>query len=88
METNSTAKVERIILRHCSGSKAGREEVFDLHQLQALTIGRHPSSSVHYDESKDDLVSGQHARITQDAADATAFTLTDLNSRNGLYVDK
>lgn len=88
METNSTAKVERIILRHCSGSKAGREEVFDLHQLQELTIGRHPSSSVHYDESKDDLVSGQHARITQGAADATAFTLTDLNSRNGLYVDK
>lgn len=88
METNSTAQVERIILRHLSGSKAGREEVFDLNQLQELTIGRHPSSSIHYDESKDDLVSGQHARITQDTADPTAFTLTDLNSRNGLYVDK
>ncbi|HEX4947570.1 MAG TPA: trypsin-like peptidase domain-containing protein [Blastocatellia bacterium] len=88
METNSTATVERIILRHLSGSKAGREEVFDLHQLQELTIGRHPASSVHYDETKDDLVSGQHARITQDANDPTAFTLTDLNSRNGLYVDK
>ncbi len=88
METNSTAKVERIILRHLSGSKAGREEVFDVGQLQELTIGRHPSASVQYDEAKDDLVSGQHARITQDAADATAFTLTDLGSRNGLYVDK
>ena len=88
METNSTAKVERIILRHLSGSKAGHEEVFDVNQLQELTIGRHPSSSVQYDEAKDDLVSGQHARITQEAADATAFTLTDLGSRNGLYVDK
>ncbi len=88
METNSTATAERIILRHLSGSKAGREETFDLHQLQELTIGRHPSSSVQYDETKDDLVSGQHARITQDASDPTAFTLTDLNSRNGLYVDK
>lgn len=88
METNSTVSAERIILRHLSGSKAGREEIFDLHQLQELTIGRHPSSSVQYDESKDDLVSGQHARITQDANDSTAFTLTDLNSRNGLYVDK
>ena len=88
METNSPAKVERIILRHLSGSKAGREETFDINQLQELTIGRHPSSSVQYDETKDDLVSGQHARITQDASDATAFTLTDLGSRNGLYVDK
>ena len=88
MDTNLPAKVERIILRHLSGSKAGHEETFDLNQLQELTIGRHPSSSVQYDETKDDLVSGQHARITQDAADATAFTLTDLGSRNGLYVDK
>lgn len=88
MEPNSTAKVERIILRHLSGSKTGKEETFDLHQLQELTIGRHPASSVHYDETKDDLVSGQHARITHDAADPTVFTLTDLNSRNGLYVDK
>ncbi len=88
MESNSTANIDRIILRHLSGSKAGHEETFDLHQLQELTIGRHPSSSVQYDEAKDDLVSGQHARITQDANDPTAFTLTDLNSRNGLYVDK
>ncbi len=88
MDMNLPAKVERIILRHLSGSKAGHEEVFDLKQLQELTIGRHPSSSVQYDETKDDLVSGQHARITQDAADPLAFTLTDLGSRNGLYVDK
>lgn len=88
MESNATTKIERIILRHLSGSKAGKEETFDLHQLQELTIGRHPSSRVQYDEAKDDLVSGQHARITQEAADPTAFTLTDLNSRNGLYVDK
>jgi serine protease Do len=88
MEAKSDTQVGRIILRHLSGSKAGQEEVFDLKQLHELTIGRHPSSSIHFDENKDDLVSGQHARITQDAADPTIFILTDLKSRNGLYVDK
>ncbi len=88
MEAKTETSVERIILRHLTGSKAGQVETFELKQFPELSIGRTPSSTVRYDADRDDLVSGKHARLTTDPADSTVFTLTDLGSRNGTFVNK
>ncbi len=88
MEAKPETKVARIMLRHLTGSKANQEEPFALSQFPEITFGRLPSSTVRFDADLDDLVSGQHASITPDTADQTAFTLTDLGSRNGTFVNK
>ncbi|MGH7712202.1 MAG: FHA domain-containing protein, partial [Gemmatimonadaceae bacterium] len=36
----------------------------------------------------DDLVGRQHARLARDPNDKYRFSVTDLNSRNGTYVNK
>jgi S1-C subfamily serine protease len=88
MKSKPESKIERIVLKHISGTKAELEEKFDLAQIRELTIGRHPASAVRYDENRDDLVSGNHARITRDLSDLNSFLLTDLGSRNGTFVNK
>lgn len=80
--------MERIVLRHLTGSKANQVEEFPLNHITELTFGRDPASVVKYDPDRDDLVGRQHAKIAQDAADPTQFTLSDLNSRNGTYLNK
>jgi serine protease Do len=87
MEAKTETKVERIILRHLTGSKANQEEPYDLSQFPEITIGRHPSCVIRFDENLDDMVSGKHAKITYDTANPTAFTLTDPGSRNGTFVN-
>ena len=80
--------MERIVLRHLSGSKANQVEEFPLSHFKELVAGRDPSATVKYDPDRDDLVGRQHAKIAQDPGDPTQFTLTDLNSRNGTYLNK
>ena len=80
--------MERIVLRHLSGSKANQVEEFPLAHFKDLVAGRDPSATVKYDPDRDDLVGRQHAKIAQDPADPTQFTITDLNSRNGTYLNK
>lgn len=86
MKSKPETKIERIVLKHLSGTKAKLEEKFDLAQFRELTIGRHPASVVRYDENSDDLVSGNHARINQENGQHD-FTLVDLGSRNGTFVN-
>ena len=80
--------MERIVLRHLSGSKANQVEEFPLNHFKELVVGRDPSATVKYDPERDDLVGRQHAKIAQDPADPTQFTITDMNSRNGTFVNK
>ncbi|HSB08162.1 MAG TPA: trypsin-like peptidase domain-containing protein [Blastocatellia bacterium] len=80
--------MERIILRHLSGSKANQVEEFPLAHFRELTIGRDPSSTVKYDPDRDDLVGRQHARVIRDSAHPGEFLITDLGSRNGTFVNK
>src|SRR5712692_3141898 len=80
--------MERIVLRHLSGSKANQVEEFPIAHFRELIFGRDPSSSVKYDPNTDDLVGRQHAKIVQDPAEPTQFTITDLNSRNGTFVNR
>ncbi|HVG19978.1 MAG TPA: FHA domain-containing protein, partial [Blastocatellia bacterium] len=80
--------MERIVLRHLSGSKANQVEEFPLNYFKELVFGRDPSSSVKYDPDRDDLVGRQHAKLAQDPGDPSQFILTDLNSRNGTFVNR
>jgi len=77
-----------LLLRHLKGSKAGETETFALSAYSELMIGRDPASAVRFDPAQDDLVGRQHARITRDGPDATTFTLADLDSRNGTFLNK
>ncbi|HZI18095.1 MAG TPA: trypsin-like peptidase domain-containing protein [Pyrinomonadaceae bacterium] len=79
--------MERIVLKHRTGSKANQVEEFPLAHVKELILGRDPSSTVKYDPDRDDLVGRQHARIAQDPNDPTQFTVTDLNSRNGTFLN-
>jgi len=78
----------RIVLKHLSGSKAGRVDEFPLPQFTELTIGRDPGATLKYDPVQDDLVGRQHARIAPDQKSPAGFTLTDLGSRNGTFINK
>lgn len=80
--------MERVILRHLKGSKAGTVEEFPLADVSELTLGRDPIAQVRFDADKDDLVGRQHARILRDPNDPVRFALTDLNSRNGTFLNK
>lgn len=80
--------MERVILRHLKGSKASQLEEFPLQQFATLILGRDPNSGIRFDPDKDDLVGRQHARISRDANDPYRFSLTDLNSRNGTFLNK
>lgn len=80
--------MDRVLLRHLKGSKSGTVEEFPLAQVTELTLGRDPMAQVRYDPDKDDLVGRQHARIVRDPKDPARFTLTDLNSRNGTFLNK
>ena len=80
--------MERIVLKHLSGSKANQVEEFPLNHVKELILGRDPSSTVKYDPDRDDLVGRQHAKISQDPNDPSQFIVTDLNSRNGTFVNR
>ncbi|MDQ3806048.1 MAG: trypsin-like peptidase domain-containing protein [Acidobacteriota bacterium] len=80
--------MERIVLKHLSGSKANQVEEFPLAHVKELILGRDPSSTVKYDPDRDDLVGRQHARIAPDPVDPAQFVITDLNSRNGTFVNR
>ncbi|HEX8559582.1 MAG TPA: trypsin-like peptidase domain-containing protein [Pyrinomonadaceae bacterium] len=80
--------MERIVLKHLSGSKANQVEEFPLNHVKELVLGRDPSATVKYDPDRDDLVGRQHARIAQDPNDPSQFIVTDLNSRNGTFVNR
>lgn len=77
----------RVILRHLTGSKAGTADEFPLVSVAGLMLGRDPVAQVSYDPEQDDLVSRQHARIVRDASDPVRFTLMDLASRNGTFLN-
>jgi serine protease Do len=80
--------MERIVLRHISGSKSRQVEEFPLSHIKEVIFGRDPSATVKYDPERDDLVGRQHAKIVRDTVDPTQFMIVDLNSRNGTFLNK
>lgn len=80
--------MERVILRHLTGSKANEVESYPLDQFTGVLIGRDPSATLRYDATRDDLVGRQHARIEKDGGEPYRFTIADLDSRNGTFVNR
>lgn len=79
--------MERMLIKHLSGSKANQVEEFSLKHHNELIFGRDLTASVKYDPDRDDLVGRQHARISPDPADSNDFYLIDLNSTNGTFLN-
>lgn len=79
--------MERMLIKHLSGSKANQVEEFALKHHNELIFGRDTSATVKYDPDRDDLVGRQHAKISRDQSDPNGFLLTDLNSTNGTWVN-
>lgn len=80
--------MERMIIKHISGSKSNQVEEFPLHHYNELILGRDASSTVQYDLDRDDLVGRQHAKITRNPNEPNQYFIEDLKSRNGTFVNK
>ncbi|MBN1567265.1 MAG: trypsin-like peptidase domain-containing protein [Acidobacteria bacterium] len=76
----------RILVKHLHAAKSGQVEEFPVTQKRELTIGRDPSCDLKFDPNND-LVSRRHARITASPADPADYTIEDLGSRNGTFVN-
>ncbi len=82
--------MQKIILRHISGSKANTTDELTANPNLDVTFGREDGVQVKYDPTRDmdDLVSRQHAKIGSDASDANLYFIEDLGSRNGTFLNK
>jgi S1-C subfamily serine protease len=80
--------MERMIIKHLTGSKSNQVEEFALKHHNELIFGRDVSATVKFDPDRDDLVGRQHAKISRDPSDPNGFLLTDLNSTNGTFHNK
>ncbi len=80
--------MERMLIKHLSGSKANQVEEFALKHHNELIFGRDTGATVKYDPDRDDLVGREHAKISRDPADPNGFRLTDMNSTNGTFLNK
>src|ERR1019366_1748709 len=77
-----------IVIRHLSGTKANQVEEIPLQGFREVLIGREANAHVRFDADREDLVSRNHARIVRDPADPNGFLLTDLDSRNGTFINR
>jgi serine protease Do len=78
----------KIVIRFRSGSRKEQTVEFPTPLAGAIRFGREAGCEVAFDPDREDVVSRQHARLEADAADAAAFKLTDLDSRNGTFVNR
>lgn len=79
--------VHKIVIRHVSGSKANQIEEFSLKGRTELRVGRDPSCDIIYNSGRDDVVSRNHAVIGVSAGERPTFTIEDLGSSNGTFLN-
>jgi len=83
----------RLIVNHLSGSKAGSDEIIPLPRyLTDLKLGREVGCEIRFDPNDDSAVSRYHAAIRWQQSEkpgdiASSFTLIDLMSSNGTYLN-
>jgi S1-C subfamily serine protease len=82
------AAIERILIRHFSGSKANQIEQLPVGDFKEFSIGRDPTSAIAFDPVGDSVVSRKHAviRIVGEGDDI-AFRLSDAGSSNGTFLN-
>lgn len=79
--------VERVVLVHVSGVRAGQREVYAIARLQSLYLGRGPDCDVRFDLELELMVSRSHAVLEWTGSEPRTFSLTDLLSRNGSFIN-
>ena len=75
------------IIKHLTGSNAGRTQELPLDSKKELLIGRASLASLKYGLDTDDRVSHMHARILWTNGQKPRFSIVDLNSTNGTFVN-
>lgn len=80
--------MERILIRHLSGARAGQVDEFVAAQTNEILVGRDPDAAVCFDPSREDLVSRQHVKIVRDPESPNEFAIVDLQSRNGTFLNR
>ena len=75
--------MERMIIKHSSGSKENQVEEFPLNHYAELILGRESTATVQYDPDRDDLVGRIHAKIKIDPNNQNGFLIEDAGSKNG-----
>jgi Flp pilus assembly protein TadD len=80
--------MERILIRHLSGARAGQVDEFPAAETNEILVGRDPEASVRFDPSREDLVSRQHVKIVRDPESTGEFAVVDLQSRNGTFLNR
>ncbi|HUO29219.1 MAG TPA: trypsin-like peptidase domain-containing protein [Bryobacteraceae bacterium] len=71
-----------------NASRANQVEEFPFKHFKELTIGRDPSCEIKYDPEKEDLISRRHAKIVVEKEEPPEFSISDLGSRNGTFINK
>jgi pSer/pThr/pTyr-binding forkhead associated (FHA) protein len=80
--------MQRILVRHTSGTRANQVDDFPAEGFRELQIGRDEAATVRYDSDREDLVSRNHARIYAEPAGSGSFYIADLQSRNGTFLNR
>lgn len=75
-----------LLIHHQSGSKSGQTEKFTASKKE-IRIGRGPDNDVVFDPLKEDIVSRNHCRILRDDVNSDEYTIEDLGSKNGTYLN-
>ncbi|MBM3563571.1 MAG: FHA domain-containing protein [Alphaproteobacteria bacterium] len=83
-----TTPIERIVIRHLSGSKANQIEQLPVGDTREFSIGRDPASKIAFDPVGDSVVSRKHAiiRLAGENGDVS-FKLSDAGSSNGTFLN-
>lgn len=77
----------RIVIKNTGATGATATLEFPAAERHELTIGRDTSCDLKFNPD-DNLVSRRHARITETPSGQGEYTIADLGSRNGTFVNK
>lgn len=72
----------RVVIDHVAGSRRGQRQEFPA--TTRIRFGRHPECEVSFDPHRDIDASSRHAELR---AVSAGWTLVDLGSSNGTYVE-
>jgi hypothetical protein len=79
---------QRIVIRHISGTRIHQADEFAVDTLRAICAGRGEEANVRFDPQREDMVSREHLRIVAQGSGGDNFLLSDLNSRNGTFLNR
>lgn len=80
-------KLARVLVKFRSGLRAGQSEVFVLDRQASIYIGRDPNCDLRFDLHREVVVSRNHAVIECSRGPKLVFTVADLLSTNGTYLN-